>query len=188
MHRKSIEAAEKLRSDDESDADDQDSCSSRSVTNNGPTSMEDPRKEMKRMSPIMTAVTTSCQQKKVQRKRKDSNNKIMKQNSSQNNNLNSTCSTSSSVSPSSSCHSPPPQNQFNLHLHHQNSFKGPEDLRSSSIANLRAKAMEHSAKVLGIPSHPHDPSSLSPSASASLSHLYSQSPSYAPFAAARPIY
>lgn len=125
MHRKSIEAAEKLKSDEEFDTD-----ASKDATNDNTTPCD-----MKSGTPISFSKSLAQCSESPKGTASDS---------------------------SSKCNSPPltSTTSSSPHFPREPSFRN--DLRSNSIAVLRAKAIEHNAKVLSQSASPnHQRSSIS---------------------------
>lgn len=198
MHRKSIEAAEKLRSDSEADDDTIDDERSQE-------SRKEHQRNQDQRSPVTippTSQNNSHKGSKTKRKEGKSQQQTV---------IDSHTDQSSSSPPSSrvsSSHDGLSQTSPPATSSSSSPFLVRDDLRSSSIANLRAKALEHSAKVLSqslplMPSsghhsqqHHQDHSSPGVNSSTHLTHLYpsldpSRSSSY-PFhstsGTGRPIY
>lgn len=102
MHRKSLEAADKLKDSDQSDADSKDHSEHSNASN-----PNKPTPDMNHLQSSLSKATGNCSP--------------------------TTGSTSASL--------------YNAVMSSNNKCNNKEDLRTSSIATLRAKAMEHSAKV-----------------------------------------
>jgi hypothetical protein len=196
MHRKSIEAAEKLRSDSEEDGDDMLSIDGDDDRREAEKAMnaknQDKNKDDSRTngtsSPVPNCNSSQLQESPQHKVNKDIDNKPLqkkpkervkkspkKQTPNQQTNVELDHSLSSSPSNTSHSNDHFSHHQTQLSNSQLNAFSsstaspfGPmmmrDDSWSSSIANLRAKALEHQAKVLSqvlpgqhLSQHPHHP-------------------------------